>query len=137
MYEIISNKPYIIPSFELHYFDKEENLVKKSSTSLIQVSIDNYVQKQTQVLGNNDKYIFFFLGALSILVIKSCSKKSDLYKIIVVYLRRGKDLDSLIYQLEGENTLKFKLIKKEIIKELVKLGLHERDNLFFTTKDTL
>ncbi len=159
VYEIISDTPFIIPSLELHYFDKEENLVKKSSTSLIQISIDDYVQKQTQGLNNYDKYIFFFLGAISILVLlslykvlrrkkrkkrlpfisllKSSLKRNELYKVIVVYLRRDKDLDSLIYQLEGENALNFKTIKTEIIKRLVKLGLHERDNLFFTTKDTL
>lgn len=159
VYEIISDTPFIIPSFELHYFDKKEKLVKKSSTGLIKVSIDDYVQKRTQGLNNYDKYIFFFLGAISILVLlslykvlrrkkikkrlpfisllKSSPKRSDLYKIIVVYLGRDKELDCLIYQLEGETKLNFKTIKKEIIKELVKLGLHERDNLFFTTKDTL
>ena len=159
VYEIISDTPFIIPSFELHYFDKKEKLVKKSSTGLIKVSIDGYVQKRTQGLNNYDKYIFFFLGAISILVLlslykvlrrkkikkrlpfisllKSSPKRSDLYKIIVVYLGRDEELDCLIYQLEGETKLNFKTIKKEIIKELVKLGLHERDNLFFTTKDTL
>lgn len=69
VYEIISDTPFIIPSLELHYFDKEENLVKKSSTSLIQISIDDYVQKQTQILENNYKYLFFLLGALSSLVL--------------------------------------------------------------------
>ncbi|MDF1884546.1 BatD family protein [Sulfurimonas sp. SAG-AH-194-C21] len=159
VYEIISDEPYTIPSFELQYYDKEASLVKNSRSGLINVSINGYVQKKTAFVTTKEKYLFFVLGVLSILlllylhktltktrvkketrfikVVKSCANKSDLYKKVVVYLRRDKELDSLIYALEGESKRNFKSIKKEIIKRLIKLGLNERDNLLFTTKNTL
>ncbi|MBL1243855.1 MAG: BatD family protein [Sulfurimonas sp.] len=156
VYEIISDQSYHIPSFELHYFDKEDSFVKKSSTNRINVKIDGYQQEETKIINNQDKYFFFILAILLfrylysnfirtrvkkeptlIKTVKSCRIKSDLYKKIVVYLGRDEKLDSLIYQLEDESKPKFKLIKKEIIKRLIKLRLHERDNLLFTTKDTL
>jgi len=159
VYEIIADQDYVVPAFELHYFDKESMSVQASLTEAINIHIQGFTQIQTKLTDNNEKYIFFFLGIVSILVIlslykilkikrvkkeptlikviKSCSNASQLYKNCVVFLGKSKELDVLIYALEDESTLNFKTLKKEIIKELVKLGLHERNDLFLTTKDTL
>lgn len=159
VYEIISDKDYSVPAFRLLYYDKEDGLVKESVSKPIRVSIKGYITPHTDTINDMEKYIFFLAGVLSLImliilykiitkkrvkkeatfikIVKTCSTQNDLYKKVVVYLGRDKELDSLIYLLEDESELKFKQIKKEIIKDLVKLGLDERDNLFFTTKHTL
>ncbi|MDQ7043491.1 MAG: hypothetical protein Q9M34_08190 [Sulfurimonas sp.] len=159
VYEIVSEQTYTIPSFELFYFDKEDMLIKKSNSEFIEVTINGYRKTQENFMDNKDKYLYFLLGFTSILVLLSLYKlltskkekkestlvkrvkksrtKSELYKNVVVFLGRDKELDNFIYQLEDETFLNFKAIKKELIKRLVKLGLNERDNLLFTAKNTL
>ncbi|MDF1876731.1 BatD family protein [Sulfurimonas sp. SAG-AH-194-L11] len=157
-YALISEKDYTIPSFELLYFDKRDSLVKKTATELIKIDIKGYTHKKEKIVSDNNNYIYFFIASfitLTIILIyqikkrrvkqktslikklKSARKKDEFYKKVVVYLGRDKNLDALIYKLEDEHLPNFKTIKKEIIKELVKLGLHERDDLLFTTQYTL
>ncbi|MDF1878677.1 BatD family protein [Sulfurimonas sp. SAG-AH-194-C20] len=159
VYEIIADKDYCVPAFRLLYYDKEDRLVKKSVSEAIKVSIQGYISPPSDTIEDKERYFFFLAGVISLVLlivlykiltrkrekkeatfiksIKSSRTKNDLYTKVVVYLGKDKELDSLIYALEGESELSFKSIKKETIKRLVKLGLHERDNLLFTTKNTL
>ena len=150
VYEIISNESYTIPSFELPYYDKELAILQKSRTEPIHITLNSDKEIPNYI------YLFILTSFLVMLIsiykvkktkkcsreaefissIKSSSTKNELYKKVVVFLGKDKELDSLIYQLEDERKLNFKLIKKEILK-LVKLRLNERNNLFFTAKNTL
>lgn len=159
VYEIISDTPYLIPSFKLHYYDKQEALIQQTQTNPIEILMKGYSKKKTEEQSYKTEYIFSLLALVLILfflflyrnfikkrlnkpvsfirVLKGCSSQSELYKKVVVLLGKDETLDTLIYKLEEENQRNFKKVKKEIIKLLVKLGLHERNNLLFTTKHTI
>lgn len=137
VYEIISDQNYVIPSFELAYFDKTSMSVKKSISKAIPIHIKGHVQMQLTLINDKQKYIYFFLGMFvlfSILALykivnikrvtteptlvktlKSCSSRSQLYKKVVVFLGRDKELDALIYQLEDETLSDFKVVKKKVV----------------------
>ena len=152
-YSIISQKPYIIPSFVLDYFDKNAGVVKRTQTDLIQIKIDGYTEENKKTMPYST-YLIILLDVLFILLftaiyiylkrrdkhskpdlikrLKGCSNKDIFYKKVVVFLGRDKELNTLIYSLEDEHLPNFKAVKRAIIKRLVKLRLHERNNLFFT-----
>lgn len=141
-FQIIANKDYIIPSFELKYFDKTTNSVKKTVTKNLKVDIleDNNttVQKETTM---TEKILFYFLGLVTagtifilykvagrtknietesqlIKAIHKCQSDDELFKMMVPYLGTDRKIDKIIYQLETKKGYEFKELKKRLLLRL-------------------
>ena len=138
VYEIVSDQSYIIPSLHLSYFDKKDSLVHTTSSNAITIEVNTTkklpIKNDTRVAV---KVFYFILGACSVLLffylykklsftkkeqnpllskIKASSSKEALYKIMVIYIGREKEVDRVISQLEEEENSNFKQVKKELVK---------------------
>lgn len=53
--------------------------------------------------------------------VKKAKSKKELLKVLAIYINIDKNLDELLFKLEITNNVK--VIKKQIIKEIIKLKL--------------
>jgi len=141
-YKIVANHSYTIPSFSFKYFDKKLGVVQRCATSLHKIHIDKETFKEEEasfVLSPSFVSIFFFVLFLFLVVFciykKYYSKKvaspllknlqktknsEALYKLLVPYLTKNRELDRCIFLLEDGKVSQFRKCKKKA-KSLVKM----------------
>jgi hypothetical protein len=139
-FKIFAKRSYIIPVFKLEYFDKELDLVRTTQTKSFHILIPT-IRKES--LFNKKIYLFILLSILVLIIlygvykrwlyqqnffilsteIKKAKNRDDLYKMIVVYLGKDRELDRLIYGLEKCSDVNFKKEKKTILKLIMKLDI--------------
>lgn len=160
IFSIVPQDSFVIPSFEIKYFNINTKQIESKKTKSFQVKVNKQkkekvvLQKQIESpktkteekiiqkdVSKKDKILFFILGALFTLLtlglyryvinsrlknkedtpllkqVKLSKSKTDLLNVLLPYVKKNKELDSLIFRLEKESEIK--MIKKEII-ELLK-----------------
>lgn len=149
-FEIIADESYTIPPFELHYFDKNLNIVRTTQSKSFFIELDNTCKTQTQ--SNHFKiinkkshtfYIEILSGLFLILMymfykinvrgkkttflssLKNTKSQDKLYKKLVVHLGKNSELDELIYLLESKDTSHYKQ-NKHLVMKLVKRNFTEK-----------
>jgi len=138
-FKIVANESYKIPSLELRYFDTELGIVKSSKSMQYSIYIGEKTDKQVhKSYFKNILYlsIIFFMTSLLYFIskkiifkkeplylleqLKKVNNQDKLYKVLVPYLTKDKELDTLIYALESDNKMSFRKSKKRA-KSLVKM----------------
>jgi len=141
-YEIMAEKSFRIPTFELHYFDKSLNIIRTTRSEAYTINVidkdilNNHTNKWLQ------PYTIIFILTFLLMVfvfififykrkrvtnkkrdfiqtVKKTKSQNQLYKILVVHLGKDKVLDDLIFLLESKDTTNYKQLKKAVIKLLL------------------
>jgi len=148
-YEIICEHSYKIPSLSLEYFNQELGIKRVTQSHPFDINILQAKEKikNTATLNTDEKLLFFFIGVLSMIFflilyifykkitlrkkessfinsLKNTKNSSTLYKQMVIYLGRDKELDRFIFLLETSQSSLFKEYKKSVIKRVQEINLN-------------
>lgn len=128
-FSIVAKQNYTIPPIILKYFSQESKTVMLTSTPSYAIKINQgksyhyFLWLILSLLLMTACYGIFVLHTLAnldtksafIKQLKKCKKKDDLLKKIAPYMSKDKQLDRLIYKLEGCQNSEFKVLKRKII----------------------